>query len=43
MAPVRNLDKVQLWEEVNDNGVKKFTPSKGPQQGGKNYFKGNMQ
>ena len=43
MSPVRNLDKVKLWVEHIDNGVKKFAPSKGPQETGKNYFQGDMQ
>ena len=42
MAPVKSLDKVSLWEEVTDNGVKKFSPSKG-EDPSKNYFKGDMQ
>ena len=43
MAPVRNLDKVMLWEEVTDQGVKKYAPSKGQNDPNKKYFQGNMQ
>ena len=44
MAPVRSLDKVTLWEEVNDKGTIKYTPFRGGQQDpSKKYFKGNMQ
>jgi len=42
MAPVRNLEKVRLWEEVIDNGVTKYSPTVS-EKGGKNYFKGDMQ
>lgn len=26
MAPVRKLDKIKLWKEINDNGKIKYTP-----------------
>jgi len=44
MTPVRSLDKVMLWVEVNDKGVKKYAPVRNGQQdpNGK-YFKGDMQ
>jgi len=44
MTPVRNLDKVRLWEEVIDNGVVKYAPVRnGNEIEGKKYFRGNMQ
>jgi hypothetical protein len=43
MAPVRSLDKVTVWEEVQDSGVVKYKPAKGQEQPGKKYFKGNME
>ena len=43
MTPVRNLDKVLLWEEVQDKGQVKYAPSRKGEEQGKKYFKGNMQ
>ena len=44
MTPVRSLDKVTLWVEVNDQGVKKYAPVRsGQQEPNKTYFKGDMQ
>jgi len=44
MTPVRSLDKVRVWEEVNDNGIIKYGPFRGQQEDpSKKYFKGNMQ
>ena len=44
MTPVRSIDKVKVWQEVNDNGVVKYAPFRGAQEDpSKKYFKGNMQ
>ncbi|CAM6006608.1 unnamed protein product [Sphagnum balticum] len=45
MTPVRSLDKVSRWSEVDDHGVKKYAPVRKEEQEdpSKTYFSGNMQ
>jgi len=45
MTPVRCLDKISIWEQVDDSGKPKYAPVKGntPMNPNKIYFKGNMQ
>lgn len=43
MSPVRKLDKVRLWVEVNDNGKIKYAPVyNGQKDPNKRYFEGSM-